>query len=206
MKKKMLIGLFCLLFVLFTGCGKTEGENNNQDKNQDQNTTQTSNANIAILYFSCTSHTKHVATLMAEYYHIPTFEIEAKIPYTGADLNYGDTSSRTSIEQNDDSARPEIKHEIDISNYEYIFLGYPIWWGQAPKIMYTFVESHDLTNKIIIPFCTSASSGLGTSASNLSKNQTGTWLVGKRFSTNESKENVENWLKSLPIVIENVKA
>lgn len=138
--------------------------------------------------------------MIADYYHVSAIEIEAKIPYTSADLNYGNTNSRTSIEHNDENARQEIKNEIDISNYDYIFLGYPIWWGQAPKIMYTFVESHNLTNKTIIPFCTSASSSLGTSASNLSKNQAGTWLVGKRFSTHESKENVENWVKSLQLV------
>ena len=104
-------------------------------------------------------------------------------------------------EQNDSSSRPEIgSMDIDLSNYNLIYLGYPIWWGQAPKIMYTFVESHDLNGKNILPFCTSGSSNIGTSATNLAKttNQ-GNWEEGKRFSSSASKNGVSNWLNTLNI-------
>lgn len=197
MKKKILICLFCFMMLILCGCSKNDLKNENQNENHNSNINTSSK--IMVVYFSCTNHTEQIAKLIANYYNINPIQIEAMIPYTSTDLNYSNSNSRTSLEQNDDSSRPEIKNEIDISNYDYIYLGYPIWWGQAPKIMYTFVEGHDLTDKTIIPFCTSGSSGIGTSATNLAKNQKGVWLTGKRFSTNETKENIENWIKSLKI-------
>ena len=86
-------------------------------------------------------------------------------PYTSDDLNYSDSSTRATREQNDDSARPAISgYVVNIEQYDVVFLGYPIWWGQAPKIMYTFVESYNLSGKTIVPFCTSGSSPVGSSA------------------------------------------
>lgn len=200
MKVKRLAILICFLLLCLCGCSQTDlNKNNNQNNDQTQNTNESKDLRVAVIYFSCTSNTENVANIIANYYNINAIEIEAKIPYTSADLNYSNSNSRTSIEQNDESARPEIKNEIDISSYDYIYLGYPIWWGQAPKIMYTFIESHNLENKTIIPFCTSASSGIGSSATNLSKNQNGIWLTGRRFSANESKTNIEDWIESLKL-------
>ena len=89
-----------------------------------------------------------------------------------------------------------------MADYDVIFLGYPIWWGQAPKIMYTFVESYDLSGKTIVPFCTSGSSGIGSSAANLRASAPdAVWLPGNRFSGSASRSAVADWLNSLDVQI-----
>ena len=124
------------------------------------------------------------------------------MPYTSEDLDYGNTDSRTSKEQNDTDARPEIAGALpDLNGYENVYIGYPIWWGQAPKIMYTFVESCDLSKKTVIPFCTSGSSSIGTSAKNLQSAvvSQATWLDGRRFAGSSPRSDVENWISGLGI-------
>lgn len=128
------------------------------------------------------------------------YRIEPAVPYTSADLNYGNADSRTSKEQNDMAARPEIAGELPVlDGYENVYIGYPIWWGQAPKILYTFVESCNLSGKTVIPFCTSASSGIGTSATNLqaADSSQAVWLAGRRFSGSSPKSDVVSWLAGL---------
>ena len=153
-----------------------------------------------VVYFSCTDNTKTIAEYVAESTNADVYRIEPLVPYTSADLNYGNADSRTSKEQNDVTARPEIAGELPaLDEYENVYIGYPIWWGQAPKIMYTFVESYNLSGKTIIPFCTSASSGVGTSATNLQaadKSQA-TWIAGRRFSGSSPKSDVENWIAGI---------
>lgn len=151
--------------------------------------------NVLVAYFSATNNTKKLANYAHEYLQSDIFEIVPKEEYTAEDIDYN-SDCRANREQNDDKARPEIKYIIsDISQYDTIILGYPIWWGQAPKILYTFLESYDFSNKTILPFCTSGSSPIGSSATNLAKSApTAHWLEGKRFSANTSKEEIENWL------------
>jgi len=153
-----------------------------------------------VVYFSCTDNTKTIAEYVAESTNADIYQIEADEPYTSADLNYGDTNSRTSKEQNDATARPKIAGELPVfDGYENVYIGYPIWWGQAPKILYTFVENCNLSGKTVIPFCTSASSGIGTSATNLQAADTSqaTWLTGRRFSGSSPKSDVESWISGL---------
>ena len=127
------------------------------------------------------------------------FEIQPAEPYTAEDLNYHDRQSRTSIEMNDPASRPEIEELPVLDRFDTILLGYPIWWGQAPRILSTFVESMDLSGKTVIPFCTSGSSGAGSSAVNLQKlgSETAVWLEAKRFSNGSTKEDVYAWVESL---------
>lgn len=153
-----------------------------------------------VIYFSCTDNTKKVAEHIAEIADADIYRIEAAEPYTSEDLNYNDSDSRTSKEDRDAAARPEIAGELpSLEGYANVYLGYPIWHGQAPKIMYTFVEHYNLSGKIIIPFCTSASSGVGTSATNLRSVHTGQalWLDGKRFSGSSAKSEIEGWILEL---------
>lgn len=153
-----------------------------------------------VIYFSCTDNTKNIAEYVAESASADIYRIEPLIPYISADLNYGNTESRTSKEQNDSSARPEIVGELpSLDQYEKVYLGYPIWWGQAPKIMYTFIEHNNLSGKTVIPFCTSASSGIGTSAINLQAVDSShtTWLNGRRFSSSTPKSEVISWVDGL---------
>ncbi len=158
------------------------------------------NRKSVVMYFSCTDNTKTIAEYVAESADADIYRIEPAVPYTDADLNYGNADSRTSKEQNDSSARPEIAGELpDLAQYENVYLGYPIWWGQAPKIMYTLIEHYNMSGKTVIPFCTSASSGIGTSATNLQAADTSqaVWLAGRRFSGSTPKSDVENWLSGL---------
>lgn len=156
-----------------------------------------------VIYFSCTENTKRIAEYIKDSTNSDIYQIQALAPYTSDDLNYSNTESRTSREQNDQAARPEIAGNLpSLVDYDYVYIGYPIWWGQAPKIMYTFIEAEreNLVGKTVIPFCTSASSGIGTSALNLEKavNQ-GTWMEGSRFSGNSTKNEVERWIADMGI-------
>ena len=155
---------------------------------------------ILVAYFSCTNNTKSIAEYVADITGGTIYQIIPAVPYTSADLNYN-SDCRANREQNDATCRPEISGSVaSISDYDIIYLGYPIWWGQAPKIIYTFLESYNLSGKTIVPFCTSGSSGIGTSATNMHSSAMGaTWLDGRRFSGSASKSDIENWINSLGI-------
>ena len=135
------------------------------------------NANVLVVYFSTDDTVKAVALTAAEALKADVFEIVPEQPYTDADLAYY-TNCRADKEQNDRSARPAIAvWPESLEQYNVIFIGYPIWHGQAPKILYTLLEGVDVSGKTIVPFCTSASSGAGSSASNLEKVTDGaSWL------------------------------
>ena len=150
-----------------------------------------------VAYFSCTGNTEGVAGDIAAALGADTYEIVPEQPYTEADLNYSNSDCRANQEQNDDSCRPAISGSVEnMDDYDTIFIGYPIWWGQAPKIIYTFMESYDFSGKTIVPFCTSASSGVGSSATNLhgSASDTANWLDGTRLSPGDD---MESWLSGL---------
>lgn len=160
-----------------------------------------------VVYFSCTGTTEKVAGYIAEELGAETWRITPETPYTSADLNYSDSSTRATIEQNDPSARPAISGTPEnLADYDVIFLGYPIWWGQAPKVLYTFVESCALSGKTVVPFCTSGSSGLGSSAENLSQSAPdAVWLEGRRFSGSDSRDTVAAWVRGLGLELEKEK-
>lgn len=123
----------------------------------------------------------------------------AEDPYTEADLAYY-TNCRADQEQNNPSVRPEISGSVEnMENYDIIVLGYPIWHGQAPRIISTFLESYDFSGKTVIPFCTSHSSGIGSSADNLHSlcPDSTIWAEGRRFEAGTSKNTVMEWLDSM---------
>lgn len=114
-----------------------------------------SEKNVLVVYFSVTGNTKNVAKKIASLTDADIYEIKPAIEYTDADINYGDSDSRTSKEQNDSSARPGIQSEtISLEGYDTIYIGYPIWWGEEPRILDTFVESYNFGDITMIPFCT----------------------------------------------------
>lgn len=158
---------------------------------------------ILIAYFSATNNTEGIANHLQSILDADLYEIVPETPYTSDDLNYNDSSSRSSQEMDDPDARPAISGIVeDIEQYDVIFLGYPIWWGEAPRIINTFLESYDLSGKTIAPFCTSASSPLGSSAVKL-QDLTGsaTWLEGRRFSGGASLDEVQSWVDSLNLKV-----
>lgn len=154
---------------------------------------------ILIAYFSATNNTEGIANHLDAILDADLYEIVPETPYTSDDLNYNDSSSRSSREMDDPNARPAISGSVDnMEQYNVIFLGYPIWWGEAPRIINTFLESYDLNGKTIVPFCTSASSPLGSSATKLQDLTDGaTWLEGQRFSGGASESDVQSWVDGL---------
>ncbi len=197
MKRKILLGLLVLCsLVLITGCGNNNDTNNNSNNNNNDNNNVQTNSNSVVLYFSATGTTEKIAQRIATQSNSDIIEIVPKVEYTSADLNYnGDC--RANREQNDSKARPEIKNTIDVSKYDTIYLGYPIWWGTNPKIILTLLDTYDLTGKTIIPFCTSGSSGISASVSNLrSYNSKLTIKDGKRFSSSDSDEVIKEFVNN----------
>ncbi len=169
-------------------------ENNSSQNNEDNNSKQ----KIAIIYFSATGTTKKVAEYIKNTTNGDLIEIIPKEKYTDNDLNYGNDNSRANKEQNNSKARPEIKNNINTDNYDVIYLGYPIWWGDVPKIILTFLDSHNLNNKTIIPFCTSGSTSITNSLNTLKNyNKNVTWIDGTRFSSNTTQNEINSWVNSL---------
>lgn len=206
MKKTITFCLIILLVFAFAGCGSKTSEQENAEPAAETTEAQVEEINNSasesgtlVVYFSCTGTTKGVAETIAEVTGGDLYEIIPEESYTSEDLDYYDDNSRTSIEQNDTSARPEISSEIDNWNaYSTVYIGYPIWWGQEPRIMDTFVERYDFTDKTVIPFCTSGSSGVGNSASNMEGLAgKGTWMEGKRFGAGASTEEISEWINEL---------
>ena len=154
-----------------------------------------------VVYFSATGNTERVAEMIAEATGGDLFELEPADPYTDEDLNYNDDNSRVSQEHADESLRNVelVSTTVEgFDEYENVFVGYPVWWGIAAWPVNTFIEANDFTGKTVIPFCTSASSGLGESGELLAELAgTGDCLEGMRFSSNASAENVQTWLGSL---------
>ena len=151
-----------------------------------------------VVVFSRTGNTKPLAQYAADYLDADFFEIEAAVPYTDADIAYY-TNCRADQEQRDATARPAIANSIDnMEQYSTVVLAYPIWHSQAPKIIYTFLESYHFSGKTILPFCTSASSPIGTSASNLHASAPdAVWKDGKRFAPGTSRATIEAWLQGM---------
>lgn len=158
---------------------------------------------ILVAYFSATNTTEGVANTIAECIGADIYEITPEQPYTSADLNYNDDGSRSTKEMNDPNSRPAISGSVaDFEKYDIVFVGYPIWWGEAPRILSTFVESYDFSGKTVVPFCTSGGSGVGSSAKNLEKLTSGAnWLDGKRLNGGASERDISDWINGLGLNI-----
>ncbi len=210
LRKVIAVILTVLLLLSFAGCaGKKEADNvkpiddtasNAADKEETEDSSE-EKTDVLVVYFSATGTTKGVAEQIAAITGGDIYEIKAVVPYTPDDLNYHDTNSRTSNEQNDKSTRPEIGSEaVDLSAYKTVFLGFPIWWGEEPRIMDSFAESYNFEGITVIPFCTSASSGIGRSGPNMEAlAKGGIWIEGKRFSGSVSEADLKAWIDGLGI-------
>ncbi|MCI8464968.1 MAG: flavodoxin [Lachnospiraceae bacterium] len=228
MKNKICIILSFLILFIMAGCGNKKAGNetkstllqtNGQTEqaiNEDQEGSGTENQKSSevvsepeqesdmetktlVVYFSATGTTKPLAEYAAEILNADLYEIVPEIPYTEEDLAYY-TNGRADQEQNDSSARPVISRGVkNMERYDTIILGYPIWHGQAPRIISTFLESYDFSGKTIVPFCTSHSSSIGSSADHLHDlcSDSTEWKEGKRFEAGTSREAIEEWLKSI---------
>ncbi|MCR0337197.1 flavodoxin [[Clostridium] innocuum] len=202
--KKKTIASFVMIFVI--GLLATSCSNNKNivpiDKGEVKETEKEITSlgeKVLVVYFSPTGTTRKIAENAAEVLSADIYEIVPEIPYSEEDLNYN-TNCRANREQEDPLSLPKMMDRtINIGQYDTIVIGYPIWHGQAPKISNTFLESYDFSDKIIIPFCTSHSSSVGTSAVNLQSltSNTSIWLEGYRFNGTENKEEIRNWLSKV---------
>ena len=220
MKKAIAILLSLTMILGLAACGNSASQTeqpstedtsveSKADTNSAENSTDMENTDnqdvqdhkVLVAYFSATGTTKGVAEHIANGLNADIYEIVPEDPYTDADLNYNDNNSRTTIEMNNPNARPAISGSVEnMEQYDIIFVGYPIWWGEAPRIVSTFMESYDFSGKTIVPFCTSGGSGIGSSASNLERLTSGaTWLDGRRLNGSDSQDTVMEWVNSLDL-------
>ncbi|MBC8543338.1 MAG: flavodoxin [Clostridia bacterium] len=223
-KREFLLITMCILIVsMLAGCGQaesqtqsnttTESENESSAATTEGDSTETSSetetdgdgteGKTLVVYFSATGNTGRVAEVIAETTGGELFELEPVDPYTDEDLNYNDDNSRVSQEYADESLRNvELVADTvdDWQDVERVYIGYPVWWGIAAWPVNTFVEANDFTGKTVIPFCTSASSGLGDSGELLAELAgTGDWQEGMRFRSSVSEEDVVTWVESLGV-------
>lgn len=227
LKKIICIMATCVLSLgMLAGCGSststsstgsTTTVNNNSTKAAESSTatgsttsvsaagdkTQTGSGKTLVVYYSATGSTRKVAEEIASELGADTFEITPVQAYTSDDLNWNNNNSRVSKEHNDESLRNVELTKVTPDNwpsYDTVLIGYPIWWYIAAWPVNNFVKGNDFTGKTVIPFCTSASSGLGESGSLLQKMAgTGDWKDGHRFSSGASSSEVSKWVKSLNI-------
>ena len=152
-----------------------------------------------VVYFSATGNTQAVAQTIADSLNADLYEIVPEDPYTEEDLDWNVADSRVNVEHEDPDFRPAIAGGVpDLSGYDTVFIGYPLWWRQAPNIVWNFVESSDLAGKTMIPFCTSMSDGIGTSGETLAAMAPdATWLAGERFGESLDEASVVQWVESL---------
>lgn len=151
-----------MLVLAMTSCSGGNSGASGDDQAAQQNT----DVRSIVVYFSCTGNTKAVAEEVAAQTGSELHEIVPEEPYTEEDLNYNNDNCRANIEMNDPESRPAISNTIEnFSEYDTIYIGYPIWWGSLPRIMNTFLDTYDFSGKTIVPFCTSGSSSISQSVS-----------------------------------------
>lgn len=214
MKKLATVVLSCLLMFCLVACSSggsgstssadTSSSSVSSASDETSATTEESSTdlgNVLVVYYSATGNTERVANSIAEATGGDLFEIEPTEPYTDDDLNWNDESSRVSHEYEDESLRdvPLVNTTVDgWDDYDTVFIGYPIWWGIAAWPVDGFVEANDFSDKTVIPFATSASSGMGQSGELLADLAgTGDWQDGMRFSSVAGDDEVQEWVETL---------
>lgn len=216
--KQNLLKPACLLVAILTiiglfGCASSQGngsstssqteeahevESSESSSSEAKETDDAASSKTAVVYFSATGNTEAVAEKITAATDGTLMRIEPTEPYTEADLDYN-SDSRANDEQNDASTRPALAEPIpDVTGYDTIYLGYPIWWGTAPRIILTYLDDADLAAKTVIPFCTSGSSPITGSIAELEEAAPDAhWLDGMRFSASVSQNEVDSWVESL---------
>lgn len=201
MKKIFCLLLSVLLIFSLAACTAQGGT--------DTETSGTTNAGSAepaaqgkvlVVYFSATGTTKRVAEMIASATNADIFELTPADPYTSDDLNYNDRNSRV-YKEHDDASMRDIKLTADtvenFAQYDTVYIGYPIWWGEAAWPVNGFVKANDFSGKTVIPFCTSASSGVGDSAKALEElAKGGNWKDGTRFSGSTGSNDIAEWISA----------
>lgn len=217
--KRILCALLCA-FLVFSLCScaksnsknpqasssQTEEVSNDKNKNDVDDSTEKNPNNLGadykktlVLYFSCTGNTAQIASYIAELKNADLLEIEPEKPYTSEDLSRNE-SSRAFIEQTSEANDVKIKsHNVNLTGYDTIYIGYPIWYSKAPRAVCTFLKENEMTSKTIVPFCTSDESTIESSVDELKALQPDAiWENGFRFDGTETQQSVEQILKRQP--------
>ncbi|MBP0982475.1 MAG: NAD(P)H-dependent oxidoreductase [Oscillospiraceae bacterium] len=148
-----------------------------------------------VVYFSCTGNTKSVAEKIAQLKGADLYEIVPAEPYTNEDLNYNNNSYRANREMDDPSARPAIgSNTVDISAYDTVYIGYPIWWGTMPRIINTFLDTYDLSGKTVMPFCTSGGSGVSKTVSDIKAEEPAADVRDGLRASGSSDSSIDEWI------------
>ena len=222
MKKYLSVILGIILTACLVACGSSNKDSVNDDKQEvinnqnvsvtdekeisaenkqtemDANYEQENEEKVAVVYFSGTGNTREVADLLAKETDADIFEIIPKNMYTSDDLNYNDDNCRANQEMNDESARPAISNDLSVvSEYDVIYLGYPIWWGTAPRIIQTFIESYDISGATVYMFCTSGGSGIEKSISDLQQLYPDVNIVDGKRLNDATELDIREWIERL---------
>ena len=222
MKKYLSVILGIILTTCLVACGSSNKDSVNDDKQEvinnqevsvteeqeisaenkqtemDADSEQENEEKVAVVYFSGTGNTREVADLLAKETDADIFEIIPKNMYTSDDLNYNDDNCRANQEMNDESARPAISNDLSVvSEYDVIYLGYPIWWGTAPRIIQTFIESYDISGATVYMFCTSGGSGIEKSISDLQQLYPDVNIVDGKRLNDATELDIREWIESL---------
>lgn len=222
MKKYLSVILGIILTTCLVACGSSNKDSVNDDKQEvinnqevsvteeqeisaenkqtemDADSEQENEEKVAVVYFSGTGNTREVADLLAKETDADIFEIIPKNMYTSDDLNYNDDNCRANQEMNDESARPVISNDLSVvSEYDVIYLGYPIWWGTAPRIIQTFIESYDISGATVYMFCTSGGSGIEKSISDLQQLYPDVNIVDGKRLNDATELDIREWIESL---------
>ena len=190
--KKLLVLLVSALFI--SAC------NTKPTPQVTQEQPMLSNQKVLVAYFSATGTTKQVAENLAKAINADIYEIKPVVAYTDADLNWRNSNSRSSVEMNDKNSRPEmVADNFSVKEYDTVFLGFPIWWGTAPHIVETFLEKQDFSNKTIVLFATSGSSGMGNTDEDLKPSVSASAKIvkGKTLNSNPSVETLKSWVATV---------
>lgn len=181
--RTLLLSALAVIAVCLTACAQTRKEQTMKG------------SKVLVAYFSATGTTKEAAQRLASVTDGELYEIQPGQPYTDADLDWNDRKSRSSVEMNNPQSRPAIKGKKEnMADYDVVFIGYPIWWNLAPTIVNTFIESHDLKGKTVIPFATSGGSSIGNSVSALKKAYPEIrWRDGKLLNR-ASEKSIREWV------------
>lgn len=212
MKKAIVMAGVLFALTMTAGCGSQNQDHaataesdvteNEEEALQDNENTEKS-SKVLVAYYSATGNTKAAAETIADAAGGELFELQPAEAYTTEDLDYNDPESRVCKEHEDPDLQDVKLEEVtpeSFPNANVVFLGYPIWWGEAAWPVNEFVKENDFTGKTVIPFCTSASSSLGDSGENLAEMAgTGEWQEGKRFSSGAAEEEIRNWVGSLDL-------
>lgn len=208
MKKIIAMMMVGVCMMALAACGKAEQQakkttkttpSQTESPTEEPKTEVKNDNNKIVVYFSATGTTKAVAQKMANVLKTEALEIVPKEKYSSDDLDYSKDDCRANKEMKDENARPEIKNDLSkVAKYDTIYIGFPIWWGTAPRIIQTFFDSNDLSGKTVYLFCTSGGSGIEESVSDLQNAYKDANIVsGQRFAADVSESEISNWLRGL---------